>query len=72
MGRNFLRRQGIASNMLLLAIDAAKLNGAQNIYIHVHKDNLPAWRLYDQIGFKMVNQDGAGHSSDLCLLSFSL
>ncbi|GJN08905.1 hypothetical protein PR202_ga26865 [Eleusine coracana subsp. coracana] len=68
----FARRQGIASNMLLLAIDAAKLNGAQNIYIHVHKDNLPAWRLYDQIGFKMVNQDGAGHSSDLCLLSFSL
>ncbi|XP_035818652.1 uncharacterized protein [Zea mays] len=48
----YARRQGIASNMLLLAIDAAKLNGAENIYIHVHKDNLPAWRLYDQIGFK--------------------
>nr|CAB3496911.1 unnamed protein product [Digitaria exilis] len=46
--------------------------GAENIYIHVHKDNLPAWRLYDKIGFKMVDhQDGARHSSDLCLLSFS-
>ncbi|TVU48219.1 hypothetical protein EJB05_07848 [Eragrostis curvula] len=67
----YARRQGIASNMLLLAIDAAKLNGAENIYIHVHKDNLPAWRLYDQIGFKMVDLDGPPHSSDLCLLSFS-
>ncbi|AQL09309.1 Acyl-CoA N-acyltransferase (NAT) superfamily protein [Zea mays] len=57
--------------MLLLAIDAAKLNGAENIYIHVHKDNLPAWRLYDQIGFKIVDQDDDCRSSDLCLLSFS-
>ncbi|KAL6660207.1 hypothetical protein ACP70R_002329 [Stipagrostis hirtigluma subsp. patula] len=67
----YARRQGIASNMLLLAIDAAKLNGAENIYIHVHKDNLPAWKLYDKIGFKMVDLDGVRHSSDLCLLSFS-
>jgi len=44
--------------------------GAENIYIHVHKDNLPAWSLYNQIGFKMVDQDGARHASDLCLLSF--
>lgn len=29
------------------------MTGAENIYIHVHKDNLPAWRLYDQIGFKV-------------------
>ncbi|KAJ1298557.1 hypothetical protein BS78_01G462500 [Paspalum vaginatum] len=67
----YARRQGIASNMLLLAIDAARLNGAENIYIHVHKDNLPARRLYDQIGFKMVDHNGAPNSSDLCLLSFS-
>ncbi|XP_062210074.1 GCN5-related N-acetyltransferase 6, chloroplastic-like isoform X2 [Phragmites australis] len=67
----YARRQGIASNMLLLAIDAARLNGAENIYIHVHKDNLPAWKLYDKIGFKMVELDGALHSSDLCLLSFT-
>ncbi|PAN51305.1 hypothetical protein GQ55_9G593700 [Panicum hallii var. hallii] len=66
----YARRQGIASNMLLLAIDAARINGAENIYIHVHKHNLPAWRLYNQIGFKMVDQDGARRSSDLCLLSF--
>ncbi|KAG2554368.1 uncharacterized protein LOC120647130 isoform X3 [Panicum virgatum] len=66
----YARRQGIASNMLLLAIDAARINGAENIYIHVHKDNLPAWSLYNQIGFKMVDQDGARHASDLCLLSF--
>uniref|UniRef100_A0ACD5WSJ2 Uncharacterized protein n=1 Tax=Avena sativa TaxID=4498 RepID=A0ACD5WSJ2_AVESA len=67
----YARRQGIASNMLLLAIDAARLDGAESIYIHVHKDNLPARKLYDHIGFKMVDLDGACHSSDLCLLSFS-
>lgn len=67
----YARRQGIASNMLLLAIDAARLNGAEEVYIHVHKDNLPARRLYDQIGFRMVDFDGARQSSDLCLLSFS-
>jgi RimJ/RimL family protein N-acetyltransferase len=39
--------------MLLLAIDAARLNGAEEVYIHVHKDNLPARRLYDQIGFRV-------------------
>ncbi|XBH87051.1 hypothetical protein VPH35_074595 [Triticum aestivum] len=67
----YARRQGIASNMLLLAIDAARLDGAESIYIHVHKDNLPARRLYDHVGFKMVDMDGARQSSDLCLLSFS-
>uniref|UniRef100_A0A453IWV5 N-acetyltransferase domain-containing protein n=1 Tax=Aegilops tauschii subsp. strangulata TaxID=200361 RepID=A0A453IWV5_AEGTS len=82
----YARRQGIASNMLLLAIDAARLDGkalglsgivkpqiivvhllipsplivgAESIYIHVHKDNLPARRLYDHVGFKMVDMDGA-------------
>ncbi|KAF7055443.1 hypothetical protein CFC21_062967 [Triticum aestivum] len=76
----YARRQGIASNMLLLAIDAARLDGkalglsgivkpqiivvhllipsplivgAESIYIHVHKDNLPARRLYDHVGFKV-------------------
>uniref|UniRef100_A0A453IWS6 N-acetyltransferase domain-containing protein n=1 Tax=Aegilops tauschii subsp. strangulata TaxID=200361 RepID=A0A453IWS6_AEGTS len=67
----YARRQGIASNMLLLAIDAARLDGAESIYIHVHKDNLPARRLYDHVGFKMVDMDGARQSSDLCLLSFN-
>ncbi|KAK1652605.1 hypothetical protein QYE76_070410 [Lolium multiflorum] len=67
----YARRQGIASNLLLLAIDAARLDGAESIYIHVHKDNLPARRLYDHIGFKMVDMDCARQSSDLCLLSFN-
>jgi hypothetical protein len=32
----------------------ARIVGAENIYIHVHKDNLPARRLYDHIGFKVL------------------
>ncbi|XP_042379314.1 uncharacterized protein LOC121971884 isoform X1 [Zingiber officinale] len=48
------RREGIATNLLSLAVDAAKLHGINQIYVHVNKDNIAARRLYDQIGFQMV------------------
>ncbi|KAF7050523.1 hypothetical protein CFC21_058880 [Triticum aestivum] len=91
----YARRQGIASNMLLLAIDAARLDGkalglsgivkpqiivvhplipsplivgAESIYIHVHKDNLPARRLYDHVGFKVYM---IFISKEVCIFPFS-
>ncbi|WOL02635.1 hypothetical protein Cni_G11354 [Canna indica] len=47
------RRRGIASNMLLLAIEAATSYGTNQIFVHVHKDNFGAQKLYDQIGFQV-------------------
>ncbi|ERN11254.1 uncharacterized protein LOC18439446 isoform X1 [Amborella trichopoda] len=53
----FARRQGIASNMLYLAIDAAKASGVDQIFVHVDKDNKPAQKLYEKIGFQMVEEE---------------
>ncbi|KAJ6809583.1 uncharacterized protein M6B38_162165 [Iris pallida] len=50
----YARRQGIASNMLLLAVEAAKSYGVNEVYVQVHKDNLPAQKLYEKIGFEIV------------------
>ncbi|KAL6000026.1 hypothetical protein ACLOJK_034703 [Asimina triloba] len=60
--RKSARRQGIASNMLLLAVQVAESQGVKDVFVHVHKDNIAAQRLYEKIGFQMVEMDVA-HSS---------
>ncbi|RWW15616.1 hypothetical protein GW17_00020539 [Ensete ventricosum] len=50
------RRQGIATNLLLLAIDAAISYGTNRIFVHVHKNNAGAHKLYDRVGFQMVRK----------------
>ncbi|XP_057969190.1 GCN5-related N-acetyltransferase 6, chloroplastic isoform X2 [Malania oleifera] len=47
------RRQGIASNMLHFAIQMAKSNDLENVFVHVHRSNRPAQKLYEKMGFKM-------------------
>ncbi|KAK3034498.1 hypothetical protein RJ639_032487 [Escallonia herrerae] len=48
------RRQGIASNMLNLAILSAKSNGAEQVFVHVLRSNLVAQELYEKMGFEVV------------------
>ncbi|XP_076907285.1 GCN5-related N-acetyltransferase 6, chloroplastic-like [Bidens hawaiensis] len=48
------RRQGIARNMLHFAIDSAVSDGAEQVYVHVHRNNIAAQELYHKIGFKVV------------------
>ncbi|KAK9274674.1 hypothetical protein L1049_021925 [Liquidambar formosana] len=48
------RRQGIASNMLHFALESAKSNGVEQIFVHVHRSNRPAQELYQKLGFEMV------------------
>ncbi|KAH1232275.1 hypothetical protein GmHk_09G024972 [Glycine max] len=48
------RRQGIASNMMSFAIEAAKSNGLTQVYVHVDRNNRPAQILYQKMGFEMV------------------
>lgn len=50
------RRQGIASNMLHFAISAAKVDGAEQVFVHVHRANKAAQELYKKIGFQVVDQ----------------
>ncbi|KAH7656526.1 Peptide alpha-N-acetyltransferase protein [Dioscorea alata] len=56
------RRRGVASNMLLLALEIARSNGANEVFVHVSKNNVVARQLYEKIGFQIV--EAAAH----CLL----
>ncbi|XP_050219061.1 uncharacterized protein LOC126669601 [Mercurialis annua] len=48
------RRQGIARNMLHFAVQSAKSDGVEHVYVHVHRHNIPAQELYHKIGFEIV------------------
>ncbi|KAL5158495.1 hypothetical protein HKD37_15G042949 [Glycine soja] len=48
------RRQGIASNMMSFAIEAAKSNGLTQVYVHVDRNNRPAQILYQKMGFEVI------------------
>lgn len=48
------RRQGVARNMLHYAIRSAKANGAEKVFVHVHTNNGPAQKLYQKVGFEVV------------------
>ncbi|XP_057806625.1 GCN5-related N-acetyltransferase 6, chloroplastic-like isoform X1 [Salvia miltiorrhiza] len=49
------RRQGVATTMLRYAISAANSNGAEKVFVHVHRHNKPARNLYQKIGFQVVD-----------------
>lgn len=48
------RRRGIAVNMLEFAIQSAKSKGVDQIFVHVHRHNTPAQKLYQKLGFQIV------------------
>ncbi|XP_043719515.1 uncharacterized protein LOC122667322 [Telopea speciosissima] len=48
------RRRGIASKMLQFAIESAKSDSVEQVFVHVHKDNIPAKELYQKMGFQRV------------------
>ncbi|XP_063937494.1 GCN5-related N-acetyltransferase 6, chloroplastic isoform X1 [Daucus carota subsp. sativus] len=65
------RRQGIASNMLSFAIKSAIYYGAEQVFVHVHRNNKPAQLLYQKMGFEVVeiasSQLSAEQTYLLCL-----
>uniref|UniRef100_A0A2N9HDH9 N-acetyltransferase domain-containing protein n=1 Tax=Fagus sylvatica TaxID=28930 RepID=A0A2N9HDH9_FAGSY len=48
------RRQGIASNMLHFAVESAKSESVEQVYVHVHRSNKSAQELYQKMGFEIV------------------
>jgi ribosomal-protein-alanine N-acetyltransferase len=48
------RRQGIATALLQAGIDAARLQGAEILYLEVRRSNAGAQTLYQAFGFKTV------------------
>ncbi|XAR67193.1 Peptide alpha-N-acetyltransferase [Bertholletia excelsa] len=49
------RCQGIATNMMYFAVQLAKSGGVEHVFVHVHKDNIPAKKLYQKMGFELVD-----------------
>ncbi|KAL9224212.1 hypothetical protein vseg_000273 [Gypsophila vaccaria] len=50
------RRKGLAINMLTFAIQSAVSNGAETIFVHVHRKNTTAQHLYQKLGFEIVEE----------------
>ncbi|MGH2620507.1 MAG: GNAT family N-acetyltransferase [Anaerolineales bacterium] len=48
------RRRGIARQMVEAGIDLARERGATALYLQVERDNPPAQRLYQQLGFESL------------------
>ncbi|KAK4780114.1 hypothetical protein SAY87_016220 [Trapa incisa] len=51
----FARRQGIATNMIYLAMEVASLVGMKQLFVHVDADNTIAQHLYNKTGFEIVD-----------------
>ncbi|KAL2480316.1 Acyl-CoA N-acyltransferases (NAT) superfamily protein [Abeliophyllum distichum] len=58
------RRQGIASSMLQFAIMSAKQQGADKVFVHVHRHNIPAQGLYQKMGFEVIEAANSPISGD--------
>ncbi|XP_047972301.1 uncharacterized protein LOC125215048 isoform X2 [Salvia hispanica] len=67
----YARRQGVASVIIDYAISVAKSNGAEKVFVHVHRHNKPARNLYQKIGFQVVDAASTQLSAEqtflLCL-----
>ncbi|KAA3486156.1 Cadmium/zinc-transporting ATPase 4-like protein [Gossypium australe] len=57
--RKSARRQGIGSNMMRFVIEFAKLSGIKSVYVHVCRDNKPAFNLYRKLNFEVVEMANA-------------
>lgn len=53
--RNF-RGKGFAERLLKSSIEEMKVNGISSILLYVNIDNLPAIKLYEKIGFRVIKQ----------------
>ncbi len=51
-----LRRQGIGKALTLKVLDELKGQGCRAVYLEVRASNLPARRLYEGLGFRVIAQ----------------
>ena len=51
------RRLGIGTLLIQRAIELAKKHNVDSIELNVNKDNIPAKKLYEKMGFKKTNKD---------------
>ena len=58
------RRRGIATRLLRSLGALARQHGLQCLYLHVHRDNEPATRLYLSLGYACISAT----TDDECLV----
>ncbi len=51
------RRKGLAFAVMAKAMENLKRYGAETVYVRTYKDNGPAVRLYQALGFRITNED---------------
>ena len=62
--RRAWRRQGIGERLLLALLDLARTRGAHEATLEVRPSNVPARRLYEKYGFKVVGVRPRYYSDD--------
>ena len=62
--RRAWRRQGIGERLLLALLDLARARGANEATLEVRPSNMPARRLYEKYGFKVVGVRPHYYSDD--------
>ena len=62
--RRSWRRQGIGERLLLALLDLARTRGAHEATLEVRPSNIPARRLYEKYGFKVVGVRPRYYSDD--------
>ncbi|CAL1357319.1 unnamed protein product [Linum trigynum] len=60
----FARRLGIATNMMQFAIETAKSNGVQLMFVHVDRNNKLALQFFEKMGFEMIEEASEGLVKD--------
>ncbi len=51
------RRKGLAFAVMAKVMENLRRYGAETIYVRTYKDNVPAIRLYQKLGFRITNED---------------
>jgi hypothetical protein len=62
--RRSWRRQGIGERLILALLDLARTRGAHEATLEVRPSNIPARRLYEKYGFKVVGVRPRYYSDD--------
>jgi ribosomal-protein-alanine N-acetyltransferase len=62
--RGTWRRQGVGERLLLAVLDLARSRGAHEATLEVRPSNMPARRLYEKYGFKVVGTRTRYYSDD--------
>lgn len=60
-----MRRKGIAKKLIAASFQQARIAGIEMLYVHVVEDNVPALKLYEEMGFRTEAREKTNDSKML-------